>query len=195
MNIVLISKNINHLDYWSNIVSNYRKLNNFDINKIGLYDTVILDFTVFPNISELFFAIQLIKEQHGKVIVLHNKPDFKTMVTLLKYKINGYGNIYMDKVHVLSAIQMAEDNKVWLYPEFVSKMITMLDSDEDLLNDRLSILTTREKDLAILITKGFSNKDISQHLNISLSTVKVHLSKIFTKFDVKDRFSLSKILQ
>ncbi len=195
MTIGLFSNNIDCLDYWSSIITNHKKFDRFDIDKIEFYDTIIVDFSMFDNTEHLITSIMYIKQKHAKVIVLHNKPEFQIVKKLLKHKISGYGNIMMDKTHILSAIKMANEDKIWLYPEFVSQLIMLVDNDLDTLDEKLEILTLREKDVAKLITKGCSNKDISEYLNISLNTVKVHLSKIFQKLNVKDRFGLTVLLK
>jgi DNA-binding CsgD family transcriptional regulator len=51
-------------------------------------------------------------------------------------------------------------------------------------------LSTREKDIVMLISKGLGNKEIAETLFISLNTVKTHNRNIFKKMDVKSRFQL-----
>lgn len=50
-----------------------------------------------------------------------------------------------------------------------------------------ALLTSREKDVLHLITRGMSNKSIGQALFISPKTVKNHLYSIYKKLGVKDR--------
>jgi DNA-binding CsgD family transcriptional regulator len=51
-------------------------------------------------------------------------------------------------------------------------------------------LTIRERELADLVSQGFSNQEIAAQLVISLSTVKSHLQNIFKKMDVTSRTEL-----
>jgi two-component system, NarL family, response regulator LiaR len=48
-------------------------------------------------------------------------------------------------------------------------------------------LTEREKQVLGLLVTGRSNYEIASQLNISMATVKYHLSNIFSKFGVKSR--------
>jgi DNA-binding NarL/FixJ family response regulator len=48
-------------------------------------------------------------------------------------------------------------------------------------------LTTREVDVLRLVVKGLVNKEIARVLNIAEVTVKLHVSHIFEKLEVKDR--------
>ncbi|NLI11621.1 response regulator [Pelotomaculum propionicicum] len=50
-----------------------------------------------------------------------------------------------------------------------------------------SLLTIREKEVLQLIVNGHSNKEIASKLNITLRTVKAHVSSILIKLDVNDR--------
>lgn len=48
-------------------------------------------------------------------------------------------------------------------------------------------LTPRETEILKLITRGFSNKEIAEILQISPDTVKTHVKRIFSKLAVTDR--------
>jgi two-component system, NarL family, nitrate/nitrite response regulator NarL len=52
-------------------------------------------------------------------------------------------------------------------------------------------LSSREREVATLVAKGLSNKQIAQHLNLEEGTVKIHLHNIFTKLAVKNRTVLA----
>jgi len=56
--------------------------------------------------------------------------------------------------------------------------------------DRFGTLTVREREIVVLIGDGLRNKEISQRLNISETTVRHHLTSIFSKLDVADRLAL-----
>ena len=51
-------------------------------------------------------------------------------------------------------------------------------------------LTKREREMIELVFKGLSNPEISQMLNISISTVKRHIQNIYKKMNIKNRFEL-----
>lgn len=48
-------------------------------------------------------------------------------------------------------------------------------------------LTVQERNIFIQLQQGKSNKEISEELNISLSTVKSHVNSIFSKLNIKSR--------
>jgi len=70
-------------------------------------------------------------------------------------------------------------------------------ADTLLVPEKLSIygFTGREQELLPLVLSGKSNQQIADTLNISVTTVKTHLGKIFKKSDVKSRFELAQKLK
>lgn len=48
-------------------------------------------------------------------------------------------------------------------------------------------LTTRQLDVLVQMNNGLANKEIARHLNMSPSTVKVHVTAIFRELGVKNR--------
>lgn len=56
---------------------------------------------------------------------------------------------------------------------------------------RIAQLTEREREVIGLIGEGLRNQQIADRLSISVITVRHHLSSIFAKLDVGDRFELA----
>jgi DNA-binding NarL/FixJ family response regulator len=48
-------------------------------------------------------------------------------------------------------------------------------------------LSTREEETLVLLTKGYSNKEIAEQLGLSIETVRSHLKNIYTKMHVRSR--------
>ena len=53
-----------------------------------------------------------------------------------------------------------------------------------------NILTPREKEILNLIAAEYSNKEIAEHLGISVGTVESHRKNIFYKMDAKNMAGL-----
>jgi DNA-binding NarL/FixJ family response regulator len=56
---------------------------------------------------------------------------------------------------------------------------------------RIAQLTEREREVITLIGEGLRNQQIADRLSISVITVRHHLSSVFAKLDVGDRFELA----
>lgn len=55
----------------------------------------------------------------------------------------------------------------------------------------LERLTPRERDVAVAVGQGCSNSEIAQALNVSLATVKAHVSRVLTKLGVGNRVQVA----
>jgi DNA-binding NarL/FixJ family response regulator len=56
-------------------------------------------------------------------------------------------------------------------------------------------LTTREREIALAVSDGKSNRQVAEMYAISEATVKTHLTNIFRKLDVSDRVGLVLLLK
>jgi DNA-binding CsgD family transcriptional regulator len=61
---------------------------------------------------------------------------------------------------------------------------------KDLVGEPHSSLTEREREIALLVTRGLRNKAIASESQCSEGTVKVHLHNIFQKLGIKSRWVL-----
>jgi two-component system nitrate/nitrite response regulator NarL len=55
---------------------------------------------------------------------------------------------------------------------------------------KMQRLTAREYQIAMLVGRGFSNKQVASKLRIGEGTVKVHVHKIFQKLRIRNRYGL-----
>jgi DNA-binding NarL/FixJ family response regulator len=52
------------------------------------------------------------------------------------------------------------------------------------------VLSPREREVALLVAGGLSNKEVARELGLSVGTVKIHVHNIFKKLRTKTRYSL-----
>ncbi|MDI1353198.1 MAG: response regulator [bacterium] len=77
--------------------------------------------------------------------------------------------------------------------KIISKMNDPLIQNLSSFNKRFNTLTEREQQILALIYEGALNKQISQQLSISVSTVEAHRAKIMKKMEAKNLAELIKI--
>lgn len=53
-------------------------------------------------------------------------------------------------------------------------------------------LTSREREVAVLASHGYANRQIAEHLHISVRTVETHMGNVITKLEVENRDGLRK---
>jgi DNA-binding NarL/FixJ family response regulator len=94
---------------------------------------------------------------------------------------------------------------VWIspatLPHFVSRLQAFSarkesspDPDQGVSNDPFAALTERQREVALLVGQGASNKKIATQLDITDRTVKAHLGAIFEKLGIKDRLQLALLI-
>ena len=67
----------------------------------------------------------------------------------------------------------------------------MFESMEISLGEEWSkVLSPRQRQIAVLVARGLSNKEVARELGLSEGTVKIHLHAIFQKLGAKRRHSL-----
>lgn len=131
-------------------------------------------------------------------VVLEKSPAVATGKILIKNGVKAYGNSRMLTQHFNKLLDTVKDNKTWTYPELTTALLKLtkkasLNSDaKELIESRL---TEKEKDVIMLILDGLTNNAISNELNITVRTVKAHISSIFQKMHVNDRISLVLLLK
>jgi NarL family two-component system response regulator LiaR len=73
---------------------------------------------------------------------------------------------------------------------YVSSRARLRMQNPDSLVESPNALTSREKDVLVLMLKGYSDQDISEKLSISIYTVKDYGKNIRKKYQVKSRLQL-----
>ena len=78
----------------------------------------------------------------------------------------------------------------WLPAELVDAAMTREVARRRRAESVAALLTVRERQIALMVGEGRSNKDIARGLNLSEGTVKIHLHHIFQKLGVSTRAGL-----
>lgn len=64
-------------------------------------------------------------------------------------------------------------------------------STDMVLGDEWSkVLSPREREVALLVARGLTNKEVARELGLCDGTVKIHLHNIFQKLGAKSRYNL-----
>ena len=157
----------------------------------------VLDGVEFTKISKERFP-------HIKVIVLTTFNEDEYILNSLK---NGaYGFLLKDSKsdELVNAIKYVNDGNLLLTGDAANKISSLLlNKDNEISQSKISLdekeivekLTPRESDIALLVAKGFSNKEISSHLFLTEGTVKNYVTKILDKLNIKSRVELALLLK
>ncbi len=120
-------------------------------------------------------------------------PVYDQAMRLLRRGVYGYGNRHMHRENLQQAVSAVREGQVWMPPTIINRMITnVFHSDPNQEEQtQLDQLSKREKEVARLVARGLSNKELADKLYISVRTVKAHLTSIFNKTGFRDRLELA----
>jgi DNA-binding NarL/FixJ family response regulator len=95
----------------------------------------------------------------------------------------------VDLDDLIHAIRTATREETILHPTLVPALLSYLSSGpaKDGPRRSLDALTRRERDVVQLLARGLGDRDMAQHLFISVRTVQTHLSHIYAKLGVHTR--------
>lgn len=150
-------------------------------------DVVLMD-VVLPNLSGIE-AVQAINECYPEVsvIILSAFVDTSKVVQAIQAGAAGYLMKDVDPQELAAAIQATRQGKLYLHPEAARRLAEAMRPDPDQHEPTPDVLTERELEVLQLVTHGLSNQEISMQLNITLKTVKAHVSSILQKLGVENR--------
>ncbi|MFC0273047.1 response regulator [Metabacillus herbersteinensis] len=87
--------------------------------------------------------------------------------------------------YVIDAIRAIYKGESFIHPLMTKKLLNLHQQKSKIKDDYE--LTSREKEVLQHLVEGLSNKEIAEKLYITDKTVKIHVSKIFRKLNVKSR--------
>lgn len=162
-------------------------------------DVVLLDVRM-PGLDGLATLEELRGWQtRPRVIVLttFNTDDY--VVRALKLGADAFLLKDADPARLVEAIQRVAAGENVLAPDVTRTLITVA-TDAPAAGDPsaralVAALTEREREVAVLMTKGLTNNQIGTRLHLSLASVKSHLTSMFTKLGVDNRVSAAMIVR
>jgi len=149
-------------------------------------DVAVIDIRMPPShTDEGLRAAEHIRAHHTDVgvLLLSQHAEVGIAMKLLEGGADGAGYLLKDRIadveEFAAAVRRVGDGGSALDPAIVSQLVRRRRE-----NDRLEILSTRERKVLELIGEGLSNQAIAERLYISQSAVEKHVSSIFDKLQL-----------
>ncbi|CAH3287083.1 Nitrate/nitrite response regulator protein NarL [Klebsiella pneumoniae] len=127
------------------------------------------------------------KSLSGRVVVFSVSNHEEDVVTALKRGADGYLLKDMEPEDLLKALQQAAAGEMVLSEALTPVLAASLRANRATSDRDISQLTPRERDILKLIAQGLPNKMIARRLDITESTVKVHVKHMLKKMKLKSR--------
>jgi len=137
-----------------------------------------------------------------KVLVLTAFSEDENILNAAKGGARGYVLKGIDFSTLLRAIKTLQGGGVWIDKDLPAadafeeiaqgQLDDRVDARED--NEAIKTLTRRELEILRLVAEGLTNEEIGKKIFISEKTVKTHLTNIFDKLKVNNRFKAALLI-
>lgn len=126
---------------------------------------------------------------HGKILVLSGHQEDEWIFRSMQAGASGYVFKSRLATQLGEAIDTVMRSEIYLPTEVASRFFRLFQAEADASGQTCQQLhlTEREREVLHWLTQGASNYQISQHLYVTVATVKAHLTSIFEKLKVTSR--------
>jgi DNA-binding NarL/FixJ family response regulator len=163
---------------------------------------VLMDIRM-PNMNGVE-CTKIIKENYSNIVVLALTTfnDEEYIVDILNYGASGYLLKDIEGEKLVQAIKDAINGNLIMHSEVAIKLAQIASkANKSLVQAKHKDIaknfnfTEREVDVALMLSQGFTNKQIALGLHISDGTVKNLVSSIYSKTDIDSRAGLAIFLK
>lgn len=153
-------------------------------------DAVIMDLGL-PVMNGIDATAEIKKiNKDIKVIILTSHSSEQEVLDSIKAGASAYCSKDINPDRLADTVQSVIEGAVWFDPKISDVVLNALSEkkkQETFNIDEDYNLTDREKEVLKYICEGLNNGEISKILDVSVNTVKVHVSSIIQKLGVEDR--------
>ncbi|MCZ8516731.1 response regulator transcription factor [Paenibacillus filicis] len=158
-------------------------------------DVVLMDLSM-PHGKDGLTATSELKKLASEiqVLILTMHDDDEYLFRAIHAGAAGYILKSAPHDELVSAIQSVANGNAYLYPtatkRLMSEYLDRMKKGES--GSTFDTLSDREKEILSWTAKGYSNKEIAEHLLISVKTVESHKANLMEKLGLKSRPDLVK---
>lgn len=125
--------------------------------------------------------------EHGiKCLMYTSFCNAGFIVKTMEHKIRGFISKNAEKSEILDAVRAVFRGETYIQKNLLSNMMYV--------SGIITTLTKKEREVLNLLSEQLPNEEIAKRLNLSKRTVENYVSRIFDKFNVKNRYELEKLL-
>jgi len=153
-------------------------------------DVILMDL-MMPEMDGIAATAQITAQNPDvRILVLTSFAGNDQVFPAIKAGALGYLLKDSSPEELVQAIRQVYRGESWLHPTIARKVLQELSHPVDAAPASLPAgeqLTERELDVLRLLAQGFSNKEIAEHLVVSETTVRTHVSNILNKLHLVSR--------
>ncbi len=153
-------------------------------------DVVLMDIRM--PVMDGVKTTKLIKDSFPKVkiIILTTFNDDQYIFEALKNGASSYLLKDVESEEIINTVKVIYSGGTVLHSNIAAKLVNKLSESQESTNS-LQELTSREQEVAKLVSEGLSNKEIAAKLFIAEGTVKNHITNILSKLNLNHRTKIA----
>lgn len=150
-------------------------------------DVVVMDLRM-KRIGGIEATRRLNLDEGPPVLALTTFQDDELLSGVLRAGAAGFLLKDSPAEELIRAVRAVGSGNSYLDPAVTARVLTTYRSATPMAAPaQVEQLTPRERDVLVLVAKGYNNNEIAEKLVISGLTVKTHIGRIFHKLDLRDR--------
>jgi DNA-binding NarL/FixJ family response regulator len=148
----------------------------------------VMDSSGPRHVVEVLVADIRESRPHVPIVVVTDAIKEAHALPLLRQGVKGLLTYAEAHRQLAPAVRAVAGGGLWIPRDIISKFLDAMVNRPAAKG--LSRLTKREREILELLRENLANKEIAARLNISLDTVKFHISNLLQKFGVQRRTDL-----
>ncbi|WP_426478927.1 response regulator [Chryseobacterium sp. CBSDS_008] len=154
------------------------------------FDLLIMDVNM-PESNYVSMIGELKKIQPDLKILIFSVCDNDIAVQYIVEGADGFISKLSDENNILEAVRQIFEKGTYYSPDIVKKLVSSAKKNNA--TNPFETLSKREREIFDLLVKGYGNIEISNELNLHLSTVSTYKSRMFKKLNIKNTVDLIRL--
>jgi two-component system response regulator NreC len=153
-------------------------------------DIVLMDISL-PGLSGIEVTRQVRGISPGtRVLILTVHEDEGMLRESIRAGAHGYILKQAADAELIQAVRVVSQGHMYIYPTLTSALVKDLSPHKASPQPAIEVLTAREKDVLLMLARGYTNRQIATEMNLSVRTIEGHRASVVDKLGISSRVEL-----